>query len=45
MGPANSKFNDRIVTGGDTEASGLGGYQSLKVEDIQEGGFDELGFG
>ena len=40
--PPQTKFQYGISSGGQTHPGRLGGYQRLKIEDIQQGGFQEL---
>ena len=45
LGPAHAELHDRVSGGGNHDPGGFRGHQGLKIDDVQEGGFDELGFG
>ena len=43
LGAAEAELEDGIASGGVADAGGLGGDQGLEVDDVEEGGFEELG--
>jgi len=43
LGAAHPEFNDGIAGCGNHDPGGFRGHQGLKIDDVQEGGFDELG--
>jgi len=44
LGSADSKLNDWVFIGRDAHPGSFGGHQSLKIEEIEQGGLDKLGF-
>ena len=45
LGAAQAKLKDRLAAGGDIHAGCLGGDEGLEVDDVEQGGLDELALG